>query len=378
VSIDPLSLILLPTLACNAACDYCFENKSTSRLTLDRLCLLLDRVCDYLDEQGIGELAIHWQGGEVMLLPPEWYEQADERICRIAATRRKEIRNYVQSNLIGYDERWYPVIKRMFDNSIGTSMDFPNLYRRLPGKDPSHYDRLITHKIGQAQQAGIHLGVIAVPNDQTLKIGARRFYDHFVGDLQIVDFQVNTPFPGGMISLSKQTYPLNNSALTRFLIELIDIWIATGYDQGVKIGPFDRLIDYFIDGDPGLVCIWRDNCANEFFCIDPKGNVAQCDCWVASYPQFHFGNLLENESLSDLLANSAARRQFLERPASLMQQEDCLNCTYLSLCHGGCPVRAYTVEKDLRRKDPYCETYQAVFKHMEQIAADLAKRRSLA
>ena len=31
------SLILLSTLQCNADCEYCFENKTTDRLTLDRL-----------------------------------------------------------------------------------------------------------------------------------------------------------------------------------------------------------------------------------------------------------------------------------------------------------------------------------------------------
>ena len=37
MSIAPLSIILLPTLNCNAACDFCFEQKSDARLTTGAL-----------------------------------------------------------------------------------------------------------------------------------------------------------------------------------------------------------------------------------------------------------------------------------------------------------------------------------------------------
>ena len=72
-----LSLILLPTLRCNADCDYCFEAKTNDSLTLDRLALLLEKILVYMDERSIQDLTIYWQGGEVMMLPPEWYEQAN-------------------------------------------------------------------------------------------------------------------------------------------------------------------------------------------------------------------------------------------------------------------------------------------------------------
>jgi radical SAM protein with 4Fe4S-binding SPASM domain len=106
--------------------------------------------------------------------------------------------------------------------------------------------------------------------------------------------------------------------------------------------------------------------------------VAQCDCWVTSYPQFRFGNILESSDLNGLLDSSSSRRDFEARPATLVQEEDCIDCDYLALCHGGCPVRAYSVWGNLFAKDPYCEVYKAIFRRTEKASMELAAKRSRA
>jgi sulfatase maturation enzyme AslB (radical SAM superfamily) len=75
--------------------------------------------------------------------------------------------------------------------------------------------------------------------------------------------------------------------------------------------------------------------------------------------------------LSELLRDSHARRRFTERPVQLMQR-DCIDCDYLALCHGGCPVRTYSVRGTLFEKDPYCELYKKLFRHIEDHATRLA------
>jgi radical SAM protein with 4Fe4S-binding SPASM domain len=370
------SLILLPTLACNAACRYCFEHKSGATLDLGALAAILDKTLDYLDEQQIRTLLIYWQGGEVMTLPAAWFEKAQAMIEEAATRRNKEIRNFIQSNMIGYTREWGRILRSMFNGSVGTSLDYPNLHRIAPGATPAAFNRLWRQKVSEARAAGIQVGVISIPNQATFKLGAERFYTHFVDELQITDFQVNLPFPGGPGNDSGLGYPLAAGPLSQFLAELFDVWLARGHDRGVSIGPFDRFLEYCLEGGAELPCIWRDNCSNEFLCIDPNGNVAQCDCWAASYPEHWFGNIFQPGSLGDLLKRSTARQAFRKRPAAVIQREDCLECEYLSLCHGGCPVRAYSVYGAMERKDPYCEVYQAVFRRVADAAATLARRRS--
>jgi radical SAM protein with 4Fe4S-binding SPASM domain len=369
----PYSLILLPTLACDADCDYCFESKSEHRLTLDQLSIVVQKVMDHMEADQLETLAIYWQGGEVMTLPPEWFEEANAIIGRIAEERKRRVLHYLQSNMLAYTGKWNGVISEMFGNSVGTSMDYPNLHRRLKSGGPREYERIWTRSIRMARDAGIEVGVIAIPNEKTLELGAERFYSYFVDELGIRDFQINTPFPGGASNAVKRGFPLHLEPLTRFLMELAGHWMDRGLAYGVRLGPFDRLLNTFVNGNKDLLCIWRDNCANDFVCIDPRGHVAQCDCWVTSYPEFRFGNIFETESLSALLRESSARRTLQSRPGVLIQTEDCLECDYLSICHGGCPVRAYTVHGDLLRKDPYCQLYKGLFQTIQEMAAKLPR-----
>jgi radical SAM protein with 4Fe4S-binding SPASM domain len=367
-----ISLILLSTLQCNADCEYCFEDKTTDRLTLDRLEEMIRKVLDYMVEKSLKTLNIYWQGGEAMLLPPSWYEQANAMIQDLAEARGKQVGHSLQSNMLAYSSRWNKVIADMFGNNVGTSLDYPNLHRKLLGQNPDTYNDIWSRRVKEARAAGIEIQVIAVPNQATLEIGAERFYSHFVDELGITDFQVNTPFPGGEATAAKKELPVAEvEKLSRFYTELADIWLTRGYSAGVRVGPFDALLRHFSHEPTTLPCIWGDNCTNSLVSIDARGYVAQCDCWVTSYPDYHYGNIFKCDSFGELLKNSPARQKFNERPIQLIQR-DCLSCDYLSLCHGGCPVRTYTVHGTLFEKDPYCGLYKAVFGRMARAAHELA------
>ena len=367
------SLILLSTLQCNADCAYCFEDKTPDRLTLDRLGEMIRKVLDYMVEKSLASLTIYWQGGEAMLLPPSWYEQAEELIRREAEARGKQVFHSLQSNMLAYSSRWNKVIAEMFGNSVGTSLDYPNLHRKLLGQGPESYNEIWGRRVREARTAGIDVQVIAVPNQATLEIGAERFYTHFVDELGITDFQVNTPFPGGEATSAKKELPVAEvEKLSRFYTELADVWLERGYRRGVRVGPLDALLQHFSHEPTTLPCIWSDNCANTLVSIDARGYVAQCDCWVTSYPDYHYGNIFECDNFGELLKNSKARQKFNERPVQLIQR-DCLSCDYLSLCHGGFPVRTYTVHGTLFEKDPYCGLYKAMFGRMARAARELAQ-----
>jgi radical SAM protein with 4Fe4S-binding SPASM domain len=106
-----------------------------------------------------------------------------------------------------------------------------------------------------------------------------------------------------------------------------------------------------------------------------RDTVAQCDCWVTSYPESFFGNMFREPDLTRMLRESPARREFVERPKHLVEHEDCLSCRYLSICHGGCPVRTYSALGTMLAKDPYCEVYKAVFGRAETHARNILRSR---
>ena len=373
---NSFSLILLPTLHCDARCDYCFEDTTTGSIDLDAFSVLLEKFFDFMEERDITQLDLYWQGGEVLTLSPEWLFAANDLMQEITKRRGRSLVNFLQSNLLAYDNTWEPVVREVFGGSVGTSMDFPNLHRRMPGRPPEEYTERWMKNVHEVLAAGFTVGVIAVPSLDTLKAGAQAFYDFFVREAGIFEFQVNSPFPGGATNEAKRNLPLDPYQLGEFLVELSDIWLAHGFDKGVKVGPLSEIIDYFLHGVTTVPCFWQANCANSFICVDPKGNVSQCDCWVASYPEMHFGNIFEAPSLTALLKSNPVRQGFLDRPGILVQSHDCAECEHLAFCHGGCPVRAYSTHDTLLEKDPYCETYKHLFSYLKKAASRIVSARS--
>ncbi|MGL5017834.1 MAG: SPASM domain-containing protein, partial [Luteolibacter sp.] len=73
----------------------------------------------------------------------------------------------------------------------------------------------------------------------------------------------------------------------------------------------------------------------------------------------------KDPDLTTMLRTSPARQEFVERPKHLVEHEDCLECRYLSICHGGCPVRTYSALGTMLAKDPYCEVYKTIFARAE-------------
>ena len=369
------SIILLPTNKCNVNCEYCFEDKTDDRMSLDQLSLAMTKVFDHMEQARIRALTIHWQGGEIMTMPIDWFERAYDIIGEQAARRGKVVEHGLQSNMVAYHPRWNPIIDKMFGNTVGTSMDFPNLHRKLFNGSASDYTRIWKNNIQRALDSGIGIGVIAVPNQATLDEGAEKFYSYFADDVGVQSFQVNTPFPGGTTNDAKRSLGMELAQLAGFFADLTEVWFARGYNNSVSVGPIDELVKKFTDGSGCLPCIWQSNCADEFISIDARGYVAQCDCWVTSYPEYFFGNIFECDSLTKLLLESPARRKFVDRPAQVIPK-DCIECDYLALCHGGCPVRTFTFSGSMFEKDPYCEVYLAIFRKTQEIAAEISSRRA--
>jgi radical SAM protein with 4Fe4S-binding SPASM domain len=367
----PLSLILLPSLDCNVACDYCFEQKAPISLALSDLPRLTASILDYMSETGAREAEVYWQGGEVLMLGPGWFESAFASMTAAASSRGRQFNHYLQSNLIGYGAHWNDVIRGMFGGAVGTSMDYPNDHRRLKNGSTARYTGVWLEAVVGARKAGLHVSVIAVLHQGSLRAGAEAFLSFFTDTAGIDDLQVNLPFPGGP---GEGGDTLDAGALSAFLVDLLDRWASSYRDRGLRLAPFVELINQYVGRPARLPCIWQPNCADEFVTIDARGQVALCDCWVTSYPQYAFGNVFATPSLSLMLGASEARRALRGRPAQLMTVEDCASCEYLALCHGGCPVRTLAAKGVVLAKDPYCEVYKAVFAKSRELAAEFVRQ----
>jgi radical SAM protein with 4Fe4S-binding SPASM domain len=258
----------------------------------------------------------------------------------------------------------------MFGDKMGSSLDFPNLYRKVAGAAPETFNDFWLSRYQETRDAGMEVGVISVLNGASLAVGASEYYSYYVEKCGLKSFQINTPYPGGPHTPAKRNFPLDDDLLSDFYSDLFDLWMRTGRPEEISISPFEELIHYFRTGENGLCCSFRENCATRFMGIGPKGDVGQCEGFLASYPECVFGNILTCEDMADIMC-SPFRKQLMERPMRIIEQEDCSECEYLPLCHGGCPVHAYGTTGSLFTKAPNCQSYKALFGLAKKAATEL-------
>lgn len=354
------SVVMSPTLECNAACDYCFQAHSSKRADINLLKRVFSQLRDYAVAEGIATLRMYWQGGEVLTLPTDLLEEALLAEREAFTGTDVQLEDHLQTNLIAYSPSHRDLVASYFGGALSSSIDYPNLYRRQAGRTAEEFTAEWLRKKDQAESDGFRVSVIAMPNTETLELGAEAFVRHFVHDLGIRRFQVNFPFPGA----GPRPLDLDVDRLANFYADLFDVTEA--YGRELYVNPFASLKKTFHTGDKELPCIWSLSCADGLCGIGPDGTVAQCDCWLTGTGDHTFGSLAEH-NMHEIM-QSSHRARFRDRSRYLLAHTDCGLCRYWSLCHGGCPVRAFAFTGKLYEKDHYCSVYKRVFERVESAA----------
>ncbi|HTY22237.1 MAG TPA: radical SAM protein [Desulfomonilaceae bacterium] len=360
-----VSIIFAPTFGCNCDCRYCFEPKIPGNLSIDELSTIFQRTASYLSRYGVRHVDIYWQGGEIMVLSPQWCLEAGDLINTLMGEHDIEVAHFLQTNLMEYDPSWDTVVWRLFEGSMGSSLDFPNAHRRFRNISGDRYNRHWAEKFREARSRGLDVSVISVPNRETLAVSPADFYRYYVNDLGLKSIQLNTPFAAGPASRMADELLLDPMKLGDFMVGLLEAWLSN--DDPVTLEPFQAILDRMTLGEANAKtpCFFCSNCVNSFFCIGPDGAVGQCDSWLGSYPERNFGNLLESDDLGKILV-SPNRMKLAARTANLIKDSECLDCKYFSLCNGGCPIRTMSAQGSPDKSDPYCETYKRIFAAIEE------------
>lgn len=349
-----LSVIIVPTTKCNCTCSHCFETLEGAEMSDHELSTYMRKIAAYADNRGIRHIVFNWQGGEVMCLSPAKLERMLHACKKIFEGCDFDYRHLLQSNLIAYSRDFEDLMHEHFSGMISSSLDYPNMYRCTPSISVADYERVWLEKKQLAEEGGLKVNIISVPNSNTLELGAERFYAYYAETVGARAVQINFPFPG---KNAIEALALDTRELSAFVTELHASWKKG--NRATVISPFALLHARVKSGRGRLPCIWSNNCAEQFFCLAPGGAVGQCDCWVCGYREFDFGNI--NHGDIDRCLSSRNRQRFRERSLVLLENTVCGECAHWSICHGGCPARAYAFTGNLHTPDPYCEVYKTLF-----------------
>jgi len=261
---------------------------------------------------------------------------------------------HVQTNGTLINKKFINLFKE-FNVKIGVRLDGPsslNDQTKIFKSGKGSFSTIFKN-LQKMKEAGLIFGCLFTLNKNNLDMVA--IYDFFKKN--IISFNIrsifNTKFqvPKELL-ITPYEYALS-------FCKLFDLW----FDDEIRpplIGDFNNMVARFIKPLERLTtCTFTKDCSKDFIAFNMEGNLWPCNC--LSDPDFYYGNIQE-ENMANLL-NSPKVKELSNRWQRL-SRTDCKDCEVSRYCYGGCPSRAYDYYGSYFNKDPFCEAWRMIFKHV--------------
>jgi uncharacterized protein len=310
---------LMPTLACDLACTYCFqkEHPAFTKMSPSTEDATLAWILRQVDERGLRHLKVHYFGGEPLTRKDYCVRTANVLSVSMAA-RGGTFEWSVTTNGLGLDLPFAEAMLRCGDGSFKVTLD----------GDKETHDKMRVYRDGRGSFDRIFENLMAVAPHARIHVGGNFFPDQAASFEKLLD-RIETSglgaFLGGVnFKPIVDTQALGKGSCTgcssseesSTLVQLnksIERRKLTGAQLGkdARDGTVDQLV-----GPCELH--WKNS-----YTIDPDGNVYKCPA-VAGLPGLEVAKVAQGgpEKIAPLLA---------QRP-----WEQCGDCPFMPVCMGGC------------------------------------------
>ena len=338
----PENFMLLPTMACQAGCRYCFARKTGEIMTRETAERAVDFMAVIAPEGKDIHLTFH--GGEPLLAGEEFYEWILPLLWQRFGRR---VHLSIQTNLWAVTDRLAELFREYHVN-VGTSLDGPE--DLCDSQRGAGYYARTTAGMELLRRHRVGAGAICT----IAKANAGRAAEIFRESGQPYALHGAVPalnaLPDGM-SLSPEE-------MKRIFLDSYEAYQAD--PAHCRITTIDSMAKGCLDGK-GHTCTFFD-CLGVFAAIAPDGGVYSCQrfCGIEEYC---LGNVREGLTEERILSSTAYARL---RKTEDGKEAACGGCTHFAYCRGGC---LYNTIAGRNSKDPYCEAYRAAF---DRIGLDMA------
>lgn len=356
------SILIKPASAnCNMDCKYCFykvlssnrEEYSKGFMSYDTLEVLVREAIRYADDY----LAFAFQGGEPSLIGIEFYKKALEYQKKYN-DKKLVIENTFQTNGYQIDEEW---AQFLHDSNflVGLSIDGP---KKLHDKYRLDYEGRgtfanVMHTVELFRKYGVQFNVLTVVTEELADKAnyLYRFYQKnrfdYVQLIPCMDENSRVT----RVDVQKTECPVTAKSYGHFLCELFDLWYEDfRKGQQMDIRMFSNLAQ-MAAGYPPEECGMK-GCCSCYFVVEGDGSVYPCDFYCQD--EWRLGTV--GDSFSNILQSEKAQR-FVESSKGL--PDKCHDCSYLSLCHGGCRRWREQNSSDGMGINYLCEANEIFFAH---------------
>ena len=357
------TLILKVTEKCNSNCYYCdvvWKQKTGQTMPLDTLEAVFIRVDEYLRGYPADRVDILWHGGEPLLPGPEYYRTAISLFNKYCSETRNRVKHSIQTNLTFFNEEFVDIFRGLGIGAVGTSYD-PEPYIRGSGKriDSDEYNRKFIRALAILERHGFGWGMIYVVTRKSLAKPLEVF--HFLSNLSLSGgFNMN---PVLIYDEERKDIAVTPEEYADFLGAILPVWWKHR-ERYPDVEPFKSLVQTVIAGQLSLGCVESGDCTYHQVNVTPDGETSQCGR-SADWGLLQYGNV-KDKSLGEILRDH--QRDQLEERVKKLKDKDCRGCRFWDLCHGGCPLDAYSKHKSFMFKSEWCESRRGfIEKYFEPI-----------
>ncbi len=347
-----ITAYLKPTNFCNVDCAHCYlpldVRANKDKMSDEMLHKVMSFLKDMMKKYNHQQIFIIWHGGEPLVLPPSYFENAGKIIDEYF-TKEQLIEGF-QTSLIPYKSEFAPIIKARARGEVGSSMDFAS---RLIKGSPEEYQKLWMMKVELARKDGIFVIPGMVPSKEDCS-NAKFIYKWFEDrDFWVWNIDRYTSIGQKLPNFS------TNRDHAQFLIDLFDLVVDSIDKKGVAafIKPIGAAIGGILFDQPGDR--WGGTCQSDFIVINPDGKLNNCpdkDSFEESYGNIKLG-LGSFES-------SPMRKKWIRIQQAGHRINDCYTCENSSWCKSGCPITGNACEIDGQTDE--CSGYKSFITHVRK------------
>ena len=314
-----LGLTICPTLACNFACPYCFEEQRSGRMSEETRDAVVNFARRYLEHFPSTDISVTWFGGEP-LLAPDVVESLSKRLMALADGRGGTYTASIITNGYLLTQDTVDLLARCKVASAQVTVDglgaTHDATRRLAGGGPT-FDRIVAN-----------LRDCAIPFKVAVRHNVHGANMREMDELRTFVERIAEESGNDLVYYP---YPVVDSEAARRREGQVGLICASDASEvGIR-----RMARDFRSGR-GVFCgaqsIWNIG-------IDDRGNLQKC--WEAvGRPELSFGTARDWDPASPLATASAPDNltRYLNSALPVLDEE-CRECVWLPHCAGGCPHR---------------------------------------
>ncbi len=346
-----VGLVLAPTMACNMACEYCYEANKKGRMTAETI----EAILKYIEKNAgkVNDVSLTWYGGEP-LLAFDIIEDLSRSLIDLSEERKLKYSSYIITNGYLLNRDTVDKLVKLRVDGAQITLDGPARMhnKKRPLKNgQSSYERILENMVYASTKMRV-----------SIRVNIDKSYD--------VDI------------ISEMLEDLDKTGLRERvriyfgLIEPATSACANISDNCFDIADYSRIETEFFKliFDKGFVVEKLPSPTSNYcvaqsisgFVMDHEGNLYRCFNHIGD-PEHAMGNIRNNISYY----NENFFKLFRFDPFT---KEQCRSCGILPICMGGCPSRR--VEQDISDED-VCSSWKHNLPQMLEIIA-LSRQRQLA